>query len=53
MGKVDTIDYVLAENLGKSLAEIRALESYEIEEWRAFLEVRAVKDELAGRRRRG
>lgn len=52
MGTVDTMDFVLAEMLGKQLHEIRELTSYEVEEWRAFLQVRSVKQELEGRRKR-
>lgn len=52
METVDTMDFVLAEMLGKTLEEVRAMDSYEVEEWRAFLEVRHVKRELASRTRR-
>lgn len=34
---VDPIDFVLAETLGMSLGQVRALPNTEVVEWRAFL----------------
>lgn len=43
---LDTIDFVLAEKLGKSLNEIRSLPASEVEEWRAFYAYRSAMQEL-------
>lgn len=50
LGEIDAIDYVLAEKLGKSLGEIRALPNAEIVEWGAYLRVCAAHAELHGLR---
>lgn len=51
MGDVDDIDFHLAEGLGLSLGQVRALPESEIVEWRAFYKYRAAMDDLAARSR--
>lgn len=41
LGEVDVFDYVLAEKLGKTLGEVRAMPNDEYVEWRCYHEVRA------------
>lgn len=52
-GDIDPLDFVLAETLGKSLAEIRDLDNAEFIEWRAFRKVRDALTELHSRPRAG
>jgi hypothetical protein len=44
--EIDPIDFILAENLGMSLGQVRALPNSEIVEWRAFLRYRAEMQKL-------
>lgn len=53
LGDADLISFVLAERLGKSLGEVRALPRREIEEWAAFYAYRDLHEELNSRRRGG
>lgn len=46
LDEIDPLDYVLAENLGKTLAEIRAMPSRDFAEWRAFLYYRSEMQQL-------
>lgn len=48
--ELDPIEFVLAEMLGMSLGEVRALPNREIEEWRGFLMFRAQTQELEARK---
>lgn len=43
---MDPLEFHLAEILGMSLSDIRNLPNSEIEEWRAWFEVKAQKQEL-------
>lgn len=45
---VDPLDFILAEALGKSLGEIRALPNAEIVQWRAFFHWRKEMVALRG-----
>jgi hypothetical protein len=47
--EIDPIDFLLAESLGKSLGEVRALPNSEIVEWRAFLRWRSEMQRLHSR----
>lgn len=49
LGEADLITFVLAERLGKTLGEIRALPRTEIEEWSAFYRYRDLHEELRSR----
>ena len=40
-GEVDVLDYLVAEALGKTLGEVRALPQAELTEWKAFYTYRA------------
>lgn len=46
LGDLDPLDFLLAEKLGKTLAEIRALPNAEVEAWRAFHRVRGELEKL-------
>lgn len=50
--EVDAFDFVLAEALGMSLTEVRALPNTEHEEWRAFYEWRRAMQEFEMKKRR-
>lgn len=52
LGEYDAVDFVLAETMGKTLSEVRALPNAEITEWRAFLKYRNAMEELAAKRSR-
>lgn len=47
LNEIDQIDFVLAENLGKSLSEIRSMPNAEIVQWRAFLHYRDEMQKVA------
>lgn len=49
LGEVDTIDFLLAEALGKSLSEVRAMPNAEVVEWRAFYRYRTEMEKLHAR----
>ena len=49
LGEVDSFDFVLARDLGRSLAEVRALPQSEIVEWRAFYTFEAAMVDLRRR----
>jgi hypothetical protein len=54
MGEVDIFPFLLAEKLGMTLGEVRAMPNAEYEEWRAYHEVTQAlgnMKERAGRRR--
>lgn len=48
-GEDPTFDYVLAEKLNKSVAEIHALDNSEYVGWAQYCEVKSVLQELAER----
>lgn len=52
-GDVDGLDFVLAEQLGMTLAEVRALPNTEIVEWRAWHVYRTAMRDLQIRAARG
>jgi len=45
-GALDPMDFVLAEKLHKSLAEVRAMPNAEIVQWRAFFHYRSEMQKL-------
>jgi hypothetical protein len=47
LGDLDPLDFLLAEGLGKTLGEIRALPNAEVVEWRAFYKYRSEMEKLA------
>lgn len=49
LGKLDPLDFVLAENLGLSLGQVRDLPNAEHVEWRAFFKYRHEMEKLHGR----
>lgn len=51
LGEVDTLEFVLAQDLGKGLGEVRAMPNAELVEWRAYYRFRHVMDDLASRSR--
>ena len=53
LGTHDLLTFVLAERLGKTLGEVRALPRREVEEWAAFYRYRELHEELRARPRRG
>lgn len=48
-GEGDTFDYLLADRLHKTVAELEAIPNAEYETWRQYLNVRGVLDDLARR----
>jgi len=46
MGEADTFDYVLASDLGMSLAAVRELDAFEVVEWRSWYRYRQAMDEV-------
>lgn len=46
-GEVDTLDFLVAEALGRTLEEVRALPQYEMTEWKAFYTYRAAMTDYA------
>lgn len=44
--EIDALPFVLAERLGKSLGQVRAMPNAEIVEWRAFFKYRHALQEL-------
>lgn len=49
-GEVDALDFVLAERLGLTLAQVGELPSAEVEAWRAWEVVRAATAGIRGSR---
>lgn len=45
-GEVDALDFILAEQWGCTLAEVRALPAAEVEEWRSWRVVRTELDKI-------
>ncbi len=52
-GEIDYFDFVLAQDLGMSLGEVRSLPNIELVEWRAFYHYRNAMNELASQTQRG
>lgn len=50
LGNRDTFEFIAAEQLGKTPAEIRAMPARDLEDYRAFCRVRAELRELHGNR---
>lgn len=48
LGEIDSFDFVLAADLGMSLADVRALNEAEFVEWRAFYLYRSEMERLRG-----
>lgn len=48
LGEIDAFDFVLAQDLGMSLGEVRDLPEAEVVEWRAFYLYRAEMEKLNG-----
>lgn len=51
LGELDAIDFMLAQDLGMSLGDVRALPNSEVEEWRGWYQVRAQQAELEAKKR--
>jgi hypothetical protein len=48
LGDLSPMDFVLAETLGKSLGEVRAMPQSEFAEWEAFYKYRRAQEEASG-----
>ena len=53
LGEVDMFDFILAEKLGMTLAQVRALPNAEWVEWRAYHKVRHALSNMKERVPRG
>lgn len=49
LGELDATDFILAENLGKTLVEIGDMPNSEVVAWRAWLKYRAAMSDLNSR----